>query len=134
MREVGIVLFETAGSLAYTEADLPPDLAGLPLTYHVHLPLDLPWQDGPNGAQATWDIVRRLVAITDYLSPNAYVLHPPPAIMGADAATAPGAFCLAVARGRSRYRPDTGGKYRGKRIDGADRRAGGKPGAACAWT
>ncbi|MGE4299170.1 MAG: cobamide remodeling phosphodiesterase CbiR [Desulfovibrionaceae bacterium] len=88
VREVGVVLFETAGSLAYTETDLPPDLAALPLTYHVHLPLDLPWRSQADGAGAAWDVVRQLVAKTAYLAPNAFVLHPPPADMGPDAATA----------------------------------------------
>lgn len=43
--EAGLLFFETESSLAYGEADLPPDLALLPLAYHVHLPLDLPWSE-----------------------------------------------------------------------------------------
>lgn len=47
--EAGLLFFDATTCLAYDGNDLPPDLARLPLTYHVHLPLDLPWHD-PAGA------------------------------------------------------------------------------------
>jgi len=72
--EVGLCLFETASCLAYGEDDLPADLAALPLDYHVHLPLDLPWAEGP--AQAARAAVA-LAGRTAYLAPRAFVLHPP---------------------------------------------------------
>ena len=40
--EVGLCFFETQACLAYEPADLPPELAALPLAWHVHLPVDLP--------------------------------------------------------------------------------------------
>lgn len=45
--EIGLCLFEWRSCLAYGEAGLPPWLADLPLFWHVHLPLDLPWEAGP---------------------------------------------------------------------------------------
>ncbi|GAB6177238.1 cobamide remodeling phosphodiesterase CbiR [Desulfobaculum senezii] len=77
--EVALLFFESQSCLEYTPQDLPPWLAGLDLSYHVHLPLDLPWGEG---ADAAWAIVQELVEKAAYLSPRAYVLHPP-----ADAAT-----------------------------------------------
>ena len=41
--EVGLCLFETRGCLDYGPADLPASLAHLPLRWHAHLPVDLPW-------------------------------------------------------------------------------------------
>ena len=72
--EVGLVLFESRACLDYGEDDLSPDMATLPLTYHVHLPLDLPWRAGPNAA---FDTVQALVDKTAYLAPWGFVLHPP---------------------------------------------------------
>ncbi len=74
--EIGLLFFETRACLDYTESDLPPDLAGLPVSWHVHLPLDLPWDQG---ADAAWDAVTRLMEKTAYLRPRAWVLHPPAA-------------------------------------------------------
>ncbi|BBD09757.1 putative uncharacterized protein [Desulfovibrio ferrophilus] len=72
--EVGLCLFETDSCLAYGDQDLPPDLPGLNLDYHVHLPLDLPWAQGAEAAaQATLDLVTK----TAFLNPRFYVLHPP---------------------------------------------------------
>ncbi|MFO8033452.1 MAG: cobamide remodeling phosphodiesterase CbiR [Desulfohalobiaceae bacterium] len=75
VQEVGLVFFDTAGSLEYSAADLPPWLAELDLEYHLHLPLDLPWEQG---ASLVFDICQRLMQKTDYLAPHLYVLHPPP--------------------------------------------------------
>lgn len=72
--EVALLFFESASCMAYTEDDLPQFLASLDMCYHVHLPLDLPWQDG---AEAVWDVVRVLVEKAAFLSPRGYVLHPP---------------------------------------------------------
>ncbi|WP_147820401.1 cobamide remodeling phosphodiesterase CbiR [Salidesulfovibrio onnuriiensis] len=72
--EIGMVLFETESCLAYTERDLAPDLAELPLSWHVHLPLDLPWRQG---VEKVGDRIAGLVAKVDYLRPKSYVLHPP---------------------------------------------------------
>jgi hypothetical protein len=72
--EVGIIFFETQGCLEYTEEDLPPGLARLDLTYHVHLPLDLPWRKGPEEVHR---LTEALLAKTDFLRPQGFVLHPP---------------------------------------------------------
>lgn len=72
--EVGLLFFETEACLAYTDFDLPHDLADLPVSWHVHLPLDLPWARGLDEA---WDALARLMDKAAYLSPHAWVLHPP---------------------------------------------------------
>lgn len=72
--EVAVVLFESEGCLAYTEEDLAPDLPGLGLSCHTHLPLDLPWTDG---GEAVFRIVRALLGKVDFLAPRVHVLHPP---------------------------------------------------------
>ncbi len=75
VQEVGLVLFETQACLNYSEDDLPLELASLNLSYHVHLPLDLPWSIG---VDTVMEAVKRLVDKTAYLSPRGFVLHPPP--------------------------------------------------------
>lgn len=75
VQEVGLVFFETAGSLKYDATDLPYWLAELDLEYHLHLPLDLPWDQG---ASHVFDLCQSLMQKTDYLAPHLYVLHPPP--------------------------------------------------------
>lgn len=81
VHEVAVVLFQTAGSLAYTECDISAELAslpgvdGAPMRYHIHLPLDLPWE---HGELCVLDSVEGLLKITDCLSPHCFVLHPPP--------------------------------------------------------
>lgn len=72
--EVGIVLFESKSCLEYDENDLPAALGKLDLRWHVHLPLDLPWHAG---VDEVCRIISKLVSKVDYLSPRAYVLHPP---------------------------------------------------------
>ncbi len=74
VREVGLCFFESASCLAYGPDVLPAALAELPLQWHVHLPLDLPWQDG--GLRAAETACRLLEKIA-YLSPCGAVLHPP---------------------------------------------------------
>ncbi|MUM77951.1 hypothetical protein GKC30_09925 [Pseudodesulfovibrio sp. F-1] len=74
--EISLLLFESEACLAYTEADLPPDLARLSVDWHVHLPLDLPWE---HGIDAVCSVVSRLMDKTAFLRPWAWVLHPPAA-------------------------------------------------------
>ncbi|MFH1914155.1 MAG: cobamide remodeling phosphodiesterase CbiR [Pseudomonadota bacterium] len=74
--EISLLFFETRACLAYTDADLPPHLAGLPVDWHVHLPLDLPWERGPDAA---WEAIARLMDKAAFLRPWAWVLHPPAA-------------------------------------------------------
>ena len=73
--EICLLFFETEACLAYTDEDLPPDLADLPVSWHVHLPLDLPWN---LGLDAAWERLARLMDKATFLSPTAWVLHPPP--------------------------------------------------------
>ena len=72
--EIGLLLFESEACLAYTERDLPPDLADLPVAWHAHLPLDLPWE---RGLDTVWDVIDRLLNKIACLRPRAFVLHPP---------------------------------------------------------
>jgi len=73
--EVAVIFFETKACLDYTDKDLPPDLVRLDLSYHVHLPLDLPWSQG---AQEVHRLSENLARKTDFLRPRGFVLHPPP--------------------------------------------------------
>lgn len=73
--EVGLLFFQANACLAYTQEDLPSSLTKLGLRFHVHLPLDLPWEDG---AEATWMVVSALLDKCSHLHPRAAVLHPPP--------------------------------------------------------
>lgn len=72
--EVGLCLFETQSCLEYGQDDLPAWLAELDLSFHIHLPLDLPWQAGIREVSTA---VRGLTCKVDYLSPRHFVLHPP---------------------------------------------------------
>lgn len=73
VQEVGLLFFESASALAYGPADLPLSLAALPLTWHVHLPSDLPW---PNVGEAA-GICLELMDKLDFLGVKRAVLHPP---------------------------------------------------------
>jgi hypothetical protein len=78
--EVALCFFETQSCLAYTEADLPPELARLPLRFHVHLPVDLPWPTRAYGAGDIHETADLALAVCDkaaYLRPRLAVLHPP---------------------------------------------------------
>jgi len=73
--EAALLFFETEACLAYGPHDLPLWLNDLDLGYHVHMPLDLPWQNGPR------EVVRTVTALAEkvaFVRPNGYVLHPPP--------------------------------------------------------
>lgn len=72
--EVGLLFFEARACMEYGTRDLPPELAELDLRYHVHLPLDLPWE---RGVAAVWAVIRALVDKAAFLKPWGYVLHPP---------------------------------------------------------
>ncbi|MBC7355318.1 MAG: sugar phosphate isomerase/epimerase [Desulfomicrobiaceae bacterium] len=72
--EVALMFLETEACLAYGEEDLPSELATLPLRYHVHLPLDVPWERGVEAAGAAIDA---LVHKAAFVGPHALVLHPP---------------------------------------------------------
>ncbi|GFM37750.1 cobamide remodeling phosphodiesterase CbiR [Desulfovibrio psychrotolerans] len=81
--EVGLLFFETKACLAYTRQDLPPDLAGLPLAWHVHLPLDLPWHDPEETARVCLALMDKVA----FLGARRAVLHPPqPCRMSQEAA------------------------------------------------
>ena len=71
--EVGLLFFETESCLAYSNNDLPTELATLDLNYHVHLPLDLPWSDPAQVAE----IILRLMEKVQFLGVERAVLHPP---------------------------------------------------------
>lgn len=74
--EVGLLFMEADASLAYGRQELPPELAALGLSFHVHLPVDLPWNDG-GGAVAA--VCLALMEKVRFLGAERAVLHPPPA-------------------------------------------------------
>ncbi|SMF04938.1 cobamide remodeling phosphodiesterase CbiR [Desulfovibrio gilichinskyi] len=76
VHEVGLLFFETAGSLAYTEEDLPADLAETGLSFHIHHPLDLPWHEGADKIAQIMNVLSNKAA---HLNPAAHILHPPKA-------------------------------------------------------
>jgi len=76
VEEVALMLLETQSCCAYTSTDLPQTLAELPFHYHVHLPLDLPW-DG--GVACVLKVLETLHAKVAFLDPKIFVLHPPSA-------------------------------------------------------
>ncbi len=79
VHEVGLLFLESRACLAYDQADLPPWLAALPLRWHVHLPVDLPWTAGPEGPSRAAEICLALLDKLDFLGLRRAVLHPPPA-------------------------------------------------------
>ena len=74
IQEIALCFFETQSSLAYTEGDLPETLAELPFSWHIHLPVDLPWHIGP---EASVNCALRLVRKAEALAPRMAVLHAP---------------------------------------------------------
>lgn len=74
--EVGLLFMEADASMAYGRQDLPLELAALGLSFHVHLPVDLPWNDG-GGAVAA--VCLALMEKVRFLGAERAVLHPPPA-------------------------------------------------------
>ena len=74
VEEVGLCLFEAQSCLNYGVDDVPSSLAALPLTWHAHLPVDLPWEAGGAAAAAMALAVLHKVS---FLKPHLAVLHPP---------------------------------------------------------
>ena len=72
--EAALCCFETAGTLAYTKQDLPTHPERLPLGWHLHLPLDLPWEDG---AEAAAEAALAVCHKVSRFLPRFAVLHPP---------------------------------------------------------
>ena len=78
--EVGLCLFETRACLNYGPQDLPPDLATLPLRWHTHLPVDLPWPEKSRAAHPALTaatLARKVLEKAAFLGPRCAVLHPP---------------------------------------------------------
>jgi len=71
IQEIALCFFETQASLA---DNLPESLAELPFSWHVHLPVDLPWQIG---AEASANCALRLMRKAEALRPRMAVLHAP---------------------------------------------------------
>jgi sugar phosphate isomerase/epimerase len=74
IQEIALCFFETEASLAYTADDLPETLAELPFSWHMHLPVDLPWH---TGAGASANCALRLLRKAQALKPRMAVLHAP---------------------------------------------------------
>lgn len=72
IQEIALCFFETDACLAYTEEDLPAELAAFRL--HVHLPVDLPW---PAGADCAAGCALSLMHKVAAFAPRAAVLHAP---------------------------------------------------------
>lgn len=75
--EVELLLLETEPCLAYGRQDLPLSLADLGLSFHAHLPTDLPWE---RGGRAVGEMCLTLMEKVDFLGADRAVLHPPAAI------------------------------------------------------
>jgi hypothetical protein len=94
--DAGLLFLETSSSLAYGREDIPGDLGRLPLRFHVHLPLDLPWETPLEAARiccALWEKI-------SCLRPVRAVLHPPPQGRG-EVKTLTGFLRAVAARGVS---------------------------------
>ena len=74
IQEIALCFFDTQTSLAHTEEDLPETLAALPFSWHIHLPVDLPWHIGP---EASANCALRLMRKMEMLAPRMAVLHAP---------------------------------------------------------
>jgi hypothetical protein len=72
--EVALLFLEARACLDYGEGDLPGWLGGLGLSYHLHLPLDLPWAAG---AAEAFRVAAALADKAAFLRPACFVLHPP---------------------------------------------------------
>lgn len=71
---IALCLFEAQACLAYGAAELPPELADLPLAWHLHLPADLDWRQGGAAAAA---VCIELYNKCRFLKPELAILHPP---------------------------------------------------------
>lgn len=72
--EIGLCFFEWRSCMDYGEGELPSWLAQLPFSWHIHMPLDLPWQEGGDVVAA---ICAALWQKAGFLNPRLIVLHPP---------------------------------------------------------
>ncbi|MFV0422036.1 cobamide remodeling phosphodiesterase CbiR [Oleidesulfovibrio sp.] len=101
--EVGLLFFESEACLAYTHQDLPHDLAELPLRWHVHLPVDLPWggqgadicsaaDDGAAAARICTMLMDKVTFLGAGQNAVMGVVHPPAFCSGEYAAIALQAF------------------------------------------
>lgn len=72
--EVGLLFFETESCLNYSSTDLPQSLADTDLSFHIHHPLDLPWDEG---GETVAEVVGSLIAKAAHLDPVSHVIHPP---------------------------------------------------------
>lgn len=97
VREVGLCLYETKPCLAYGVEDVPASLASLPLAWHAHLPVDLPWEAGGGAAAA---MALAVMGKTAFLGVRLAVLHPPRETPAGDRAELLRGFA-AVWRGQS---------------------------------
>ena len=75
--EVALCCFESRACLAYDDTDLPPTLADLPLRWHLHLPVDLPWPGKGGDAAPAARVAVAVAQKTHWLRPWLAVLHPP---------------------------------------------------------
>lgn len=79
--EIGLCFFEAAACLDYGLEDLPLKLGEMPCSWHVHLPLDLPFciepAPGPAAVRESFYICRRLMQRCEFLNIRCAVLHPP---------------------------------------------------------
>ena len=79
--EVGLCFFEAQSCMDYGPQDLPPDLAALPLRWHVHLPVDLPWPASKSAAahpaRRAAQLALSVLGKAAFLQPRCAVLHPP---------------------------------------------------------
>lgn len=89
--EAGLLFFEAEACLAYGKKELPADLAVLPLSYHIHLPLDLPWHTPEASADTCASLLGscaflagdpearllRSAVLSNNIRPLDAVLHPP---------------------------------------------------------
>ena len=76
VQEISLMFLETEACLAYSREELHaswPEGAA-PFSFHVHLPLDLPWH---LGFEKAWEKCRALLQLCAPLQPRCYVLHPP---------------------------------------------------------
>lgn len=82
--EAGLLFMESTACLAYDEQDLPPSLASLRLSYHVHLPADLPMDQPAHAARVCADLLDKTTRLIGGPFPTQRfrgalraVLHPP---------------------------------------------------------
>ena len=77
--EVALCLFEARSCLAYDDEDLPPALTDLPLSWHVHLPVDLPWprKKDADAVRVAVELALRVFDRVAWLKPWGAVLHAP---------------------------------------------------------